>query len=113
MKVLAKVLVASLTIVMCSGANASVLDSGIVNGFDKSYSAWFSWFSSKPKHKKKHHGWKNKKHNAYYNHKNKKKHNQPKAKGVPELDAATAPLAVLLLGGLLAAGAERRRRKSL
>jgi len=103
MNVLSKVLVGLLTIVVCSGANASVLDSGLTNGFNKSYSA--SWFnvgileniSSNIRDLLS--GGKNKGYTKPSN-------------AVPELDAATAPLAALLLSGLLAAGAERRRRKN-
>lgn len=52
--------------------------------------------------------WKNK----YKQIKVKKQPQKPEPKAVPELNAAAAPLAALLLGGLLAAGVERRRRKS-
>jgi hypothetical protein len=38
---------------------------------------------------------------------------RPNVSAVPELDAATAPLSVLLLSGLLAAGFERRRKITL
>lgn len=40
-------------------------------------------------------------------------HSSSQAHSVPELDSTTAPLAGLLLSGLLAAGYERRRRVKL
>ncbi|MGH1486712.1 MAG: hypothetical protein ACRBCI_10870 [Cellvibrionaceae bacterium] len=106
MSIWLKSIIVTLALSMCSIASAAPsydfasLDSATYSsswGFFKPYKKW------NKKWKKKLKKWKK--------IKNKKKPT-PTPKAVPELDSATAPLAALLLGGLLAAGVERRRRKS-
>lgn len=106
MKILAKVVIAISTIILCSGVQAApsfdlpLLNQSSVDNYTtlstQSRSGWRSWRIWR--------WWR-----SYRPHQPRPNTN-PRA--VPELDAAIAPLAVMLLGGLVAAGVERRRRKA-
>lgn len=80
---------------------------------DKQYH--FQWSNNKPWNSKK--GWRSAKNDKFWKDNGKRGghggFNGKKAHSVPELDASVAPLAGLLLTGLLAAGVERRRRQKL
>lgn len=106
------------------------LATGNQNGWNNSYQKYSNKNHLKQKQNNHHFKWSNK---GSWNNKNswqstnngkgwKNGHNGgghggwyggKKAHAVPELDTNVAPLAGLLLSGLLAAGFERRRRKQL
>ena len=107
MNIWLKSIIVTLALSMCSVASAAPTSYGFTGLDTAGYSTTWWFFKPNKKWKKK---WK-KKLKKWKKIKNKKKP-KPTPKAVPELDSATAPLAALLLGGLLAAGVERRRRKT-
>lgn len=106
MSIWLKSIIVTLALSMCTVASATP-SYGFASLDTAKYST--TWWWQKPNKN----SWKKKlKKKKKIKIKKQPKKQKPKPKSVPELDSATAPLAALLLGGLMAAGVERRRRKS-